>query len=70
MSARRLLLLLVAAAPGACGHTSPGATDGPGAVAATGRSYVGTLEPFASEAVYFVLTDRFVDAVEAFLDRA
>ena len=26
-----------------------------------GREYFGTLEPFASEAVYFLLTDRFVD---------
>ena len=26
-----------------------------------GTGYYGTLEPFASEAVYFVLTDRFVN---------
>ena len=25
------------------------------------REYYGTLEPFAAEAVYFVVTDRFVD---------
>ena len=29
--------------------------------AAETRGYAGTEEPFASEAVYFVLTDRFVD---------
>ena len=25
------------------------------------QDYFGTLEPFASEAVYFIVTDRFVD---------
>jgi glycosidase len=30
-------------------------------VAAQAREYFGTVEPFASEAVYFVLTDRFVN---------
>ncbi|KAF1688178.1 cyclomaltodextrin glucanotransferase [Pseudoxanthomonas broegbernensis] len=31
------------------------------AMAAAGEDYYGTLEPFAAEAVYFVLTDRFVN---------
>ncbi len=34
--------------------------DAPGPVAEVAE-YYGTLEPFASEAVYFVVTDRFVD---------
>ena len=33
----------------------------PAAEQAPVREYYGTLEPFASEAVYFLLTDRFVD---------
>ncbi|MDH3611761.1 MAG: alpha-amylase family glycosyl hydrolase [Gammaproteobacteria bacterium] len=33
----------------------------PAATSAPGAEYYGTLEPFASEAVYFVVTDRFVD---------
>ncbi len=55
----------------ACGD-EPGGAPGEPAVGAPsgdsdpvgaphGRDVVGTLEPFASEAVYFVLTDRFVD---------
>lgn len=32
---------------------------------APGRAYYGTLEPFAAEAVYFLLTDRFVDGDES-----
>jgi cyclomaltodextrin glucanotransferase len=48
------LLLAVAVGLASCKapvdeeHTSP-------------RQYFGTLEPFASEAVYFLITDRFVD---------
>ncbi len=33
----------------------------PTTIEAPQRDYYGTLEPFASEAVYFLLTDRFVD---------
>ena len=47
-----LALAACASAP-----TSPGAPAGIPAVA----EYYGTLEPFASEAVYFVVTDRFVN---------
>ena len=34
---------------------------GPASISSAGGDYYGTLEPFASEAVYFVVTDRFVD---------
>jgi glycosidase len=63
MSSGRLLVLLVAAGLVSCEQSSQGDAGGHGgdAIAAPGRAYVGTLEPFASEAVYFVLTDRFVD---------
>lgn len=63
MKRLRLLILLIAAAPGACSLSGAmGEADRAGETAAAGdRSFVGTLEPFASEAVYFVLTDRFVD---------
>ncbi|MCB1579152.1 MAG: hypothetical protein KDI81_17935, partial [Xanthomonadales bacterium] len=47
-----LVLAACASAP-----TSPGAPAGVAAVA----EYYGTLEPFANEAVYFVVTDRFVN---------
>jgi len=49
---RTLVLLAVAALAGCAGvvQKAPPAAD-----------YYGTLEPFASEAVYFVLTDRFVN---------
>ncbi len=57
------VILLIAAMLGACGHAAEVDATGHGddTNAAGGRSYAGTLEPFASEAVYFVLTDRFVD---------
>jgi glycosidase len=50
----RLLFLAACVASLAACATAP-ITDG------TTRDYYGTLEPFASEAVYFLLTDRFVD---------
>ncbi len=37
------------------------ATVDPIPPAPTPVDYYGTLEPFASEAVYFIVTDRFVD---------
>ena len=50
---RRLAVVFVAAALAGCAGTP--------AAKAPAREYYGTLEPFASEAVYFLLTDRFVD---------
>ena len=50
---RRMLFL---AAVAAAGCAAPIAQEAP-----ADRDYYGTLEPFASEAVYFLLTDRFVD---------
>ena len=47
---KRLAVILTLAAVAAC-------TEEPAQV----RDYYGTLEPFASEAIYFVVTDRFVD---------
>ncbi|MDX1500681.1 MAG: alpha-amylase family glycosyl hydrolase, partial [Woeseiaceae bacterium] len=46
------LFLLPAALLAACGADEP---------AAPVAQYYGTLEPFAAEAVYFIVTDRFVD---------
>ena len=61
----RLALALVAAlALGACSQDTPQATPEVGAPAAT-KDYYGTLEPFASNAIYFVLTDRFVNGDES-----
>ena len=56
---RRTLAILVAAAVtlSACA-TTPGEVKAPAAVA---KDYYGTLEPFAAHAVYFVVTDRFVN---------
>ncbi len=42
-----------------------GAALAVGCALAHGEEYYGTLEPFVSEAVYFVLTDRFVDGDQA-----
>ena len=47
----------IAAALAGCA-TAPASKD---AVVAPAPDYYGTLEPFASDAVYFVLTDRFVN---------
>ena len=44
----------------ACGDTAPPASAIEDSIAQTAE-YYGTLEPFASEAVYFIVTDRFVD---------
>ncbi len=52
--------LLVAALIGA-GCAPPSAPEESRAAPAAGASYYGTLEPWASEAIYFVVTDRFVD---------
>ena len=51
-----LLALATAAGLAAC---APGASAPP--PAATAKDYYGTLEPFAANAVYFVVTDRFVN---------
>lgn len=53
LPARRSLLLACALALAACSNQTPPAPAAP--------SLYGTLEPFASEAVYFVVTDRFVN---------
>lgn len=51
---RTLLALALCAAAGGCASIAPPA-------ARTASDYYGTLEPFAREAVYFVVTDRFVN---------
>jgi cyclomaltodextrin glucanotransferase len=56
---RLLSLSSLALALAACANT-PKAVDAPVAEAAP-REYIGTHEPFVSEAVYFVVTDRFVN---------
>jgi cyclomaltodextrin glucanotransferase len=53
------IAIAVAIATAACTTNTPRA---PAAAATAGTAdYYGTLEPFASDAVYFVLTDRFVN---------
>ncbi|MEB2316781.1 MAG: alpha-amylase family glycosyl hydrolase [Xanthomonadaceae bacterium] len=54
---RTLSALACAVALAACAPQAPDASATSAAVA----SYYGTLEPFAREAVYFVMTDRFVN---------
>lgn len=54
---RILSALACAVALAACAPQAPDASATSAAVA----SYYGTLEPFAREAVYFVMTDRFVN---------
>lgn len=61
----RLLAVCVAVALAGC-DAAPPASNAPAAPpgaqpAPTAPSYYGTLEPFASEAIYFVVTDRFVN---------
>lgn len=51
---RTLLTLALIAAASGCASTTPPA-------ARQSSDYYGTLEPFAREAVYFVVTDRFVN---------
>jgi len=56
MKPTNLLITLIAAlALGGCGTNDDGSRD------VAPADYFGTLEPFASEAVYFIVTDRFVD---------
>ena len=52
------LAVFAAAATAAVGCGRQTAPAGP---ADSGASYYGTLEPWASESIYFVMTDRFVD---------
>ena len=59
-SLKRTLLAVVCLALAGCPAT-PQVTEPTVEPAAPAPDYYGTLEPFASEAVYFVLTDRFVD---------
>jgi len=51
-----LLAVLAGLAVGGCAAIDDGVPE-----TATASDYFGTLEPFASEAVYFIVTDRFVD---------
>lgn len=63
MQIRPLVLALSATLLAACGSEAPApeaAAPAAPAVAPVDR-FVGTTEPFASEAVYFVVTDRFVN---------
>ncbi len=63
MQIRPLVLALSATLLAACGSEAPApeaAAPAAPAVAPADR-FVGTTEPFASEAVYFVVTDRFVN---------
>src|SRR5690606_32673868 len=53
MTIRTAILLMLSLALSACGSAEQPAP--------AGDDFHGTLEPFASEAVYFVLTDRFVN---------
>ncbi len=59
----RLLLSapLVTALLAGCGVETPPASSPVPAAVTTSSEYYGTLEPFAAEAVYFVITDRFVN---------
>jgi cyclomaltodextrin glucanotransferase len=54
---KRLLLIAIGAALlHGCAAVTDDAPDAP-----SRQDYFGTLEPFAAEAVYFIVTDRFVD---------
>ncbi len=53
-----LLAIGIATCMGAC---ATGSARPPAPEPSTTRDYYGTLEPFARDAVYFVLTDRFVN---------
>ena len=52
------LAVAIALAVGGCASTTP--RDAASSIAST-NDYYGTLEPFAANAVYFVVTDRFVN---------
>lgn len=60
---RTLLTLALIAAASGCASTAPSS-------ARQSSDYYGTLEPFAREAVYFVVTDRFVNGDTANDQRA
>ncbi len=60
-TARRILPLTFAALAAACYQPDAPPTVATQAATATTPEYYGTLEPFAEHAVYFVVTDRFVD---------
>lgn len=55
---RTLLALATAALVAGCASTTP---PDAASIAAPAKDYYGTLEPFAANAVYFVVTDRFVN---------
>ncbi len=60
MKRQGLAIVVLAVAAAGC-TTGPVRTATGAAGAGAMPTYVGTTEPFASEAVYFVVTDRFVD---------
>ncbi|MBB1061720.1 alpha-amylase family glycosyl hydrolase [Marilutibacter spongiae] len=59
-ASRAMLGATVAAVLAACAH-APDPAPSPLPVPSLRPDYYGTLEPFASDAVYFVMTDRFVN---------
>ena len=64
MKAVCFVVALVATTVAGCAHVVPSGAPPASAGAATGGAvpdYYGTLEPFAAHAVYFVVTDRFVN---------
>src|SRR5690606_33507293 len=64
MTTRAVRLLVLPLALCACAHVAPPAPGAASSVVgpdASSGGYYGTLEPFASHAVYFVVTDRFVN---------
>jgi len=59
-----MLMFLLTGFLGGCHPTTPPpatAPVAPAAVIGTPTEFYGTLDPFASEAIYFVMTDRFVN---------
>ncbi|MCB1613071.1 MAG: hypothetical protein KDI60_15145, partial [Xanthomonadales bacterium] len=61
-----VLALALAVLIGGCSEQEPTpAANTPESRPAPTRDYYGTLEPFASNAIYFVLTDRFVNGDES-----
>jgi cyclomaltodextrin glucanotransferase len=57
----RAPILMLSSLLAACASSSPSRPGQP----ASATDYYGTLEPFAAESVYFVVTDRFVNGDEA-----
>jgi cyclomaltodextrin glucanotransferase len=58
---RRAIALACAVLIAGCARDATPPADGTSLRVAAAGDYIGTAEPFASDAVYFVLTDRFVN---------